>query len=143
MDEPVKVKYVPLEAVEKLIEEDFCLGEWAKEELYQMAEKYGIDAVRYKNTVSIGDLEMRAIECCADWNDVFDYVKEVVASNLEEAVNKHAKCTDKRYYPETRLTEYRYDIMIGEIPKWQQKGEKDAKKVLKINEEQKDADNND
>jgi hypothetical protein len=65
---------------------------------------------------------------------VTDYVKESVASNLEDAISKHVKCTSMQHfpsklYPGYHNTEYRYDVMIGEIPKWQQKGEEDANKL--------------
>ena len=126
MDEPVRVKYVPVDIVKEHIKQQM----WLTSDFDEMVEKYGIDVVRYKNSVIIDDMEMRAIRNSTDWMDVTDYVKEVVASNLEEAISKHVKCTSKQFYPmsfnpEYHNTEYRYDIMIGEIPKWQQKGEKD------------------
>ena len=126
-----KVKYIPVEAVKEYIKRYV----WLTPEFDEMVEQYGIDVVRYKNTVTIDDLEMRAVKASTDWMNVTDYVKEVVASNLEEAISKHAKCTSKRDYPNKIVpkyhnTEYRYDIMIGEIPKWQQKGEEeDANKL--------------
>ena len=121
MDDP-RVKYVPVEAVKEYIKRYV----WLTPEFDEMVEKYGIDVVHYKNTVTVDDLEMRAVKNSTDWMDVTDYVKEVVASNLEDAIAKHVKCTSIQYYP-SRLypgyhnTEYRYDIMIGEIPKGQQK----------------------
>ena len=130
MDEPIKVKYIPVEAVKEYIKQRM----WLTTDFDELVKKYGIDVVRYKNTVTIDDLEMRAVKASTDWMDVTDYVKEVVASNLEEAISKHVKCTSKQDYPhklnpEWHNTEYRYDIMIGEIPKWQQKGEEDADKL--------------
>lgn len=126
MDDPRVVKYVPVEAVKEYIKR----YTWLTANFDELVEKYGIDIVRYKNTVTIDDLEMRAVKNSTDWMNITDYVKEVVASNLEEAISKHAKCTSVQYYPhklnpEWHNTEYRYDIMIGEIPKWQQKGEEE------------------
>ena len=125
MDEPVKVKYVPVDIVKKYRD----LNMWLTADFDEMVEKYGIDVVRYKQTFSIRDTEMNAIKACTDWMTVEEYLKECMSSRLDDcdAIAKHAKCTDKSYYPEMHATEYRYDIMIGEIPKWQQKGEEDAK----------------
>ena len=131
MDETVKkVKYVPFKAVEEMIKGYYWLCDWIKDELYQMAEKQGIDVVRYKQAISIGDTEMNAIKACTDWMTVEDYIKERMSSELDDnnTMAKHMKCIDKRYYPSMRMTEYRYDIMIGEIPKWQQKGEEDEQR---------------
>lgn len=122
MDEPVKVKYIPVEAVKEYIKR----YTWLTANFDEIVEKYGIDVVRYKNVVNITEREMRAVEYSTDWNNIFEYVKEAVASNLvDEAINKHAKYIGKNYYPERNSTEYRYDIMIGEIPKRQQKGEEE------------------
>lgn len=124
MDEPVKVKYVPVEVVKEYIKQ----VAWLTADFDEMVKKYGIEVVRYKNAISISDYEMRAIEACADWMSVVDFVKEHMASQLEDAINVHAKCTHKEYFPMERRTEYRYAIMIGEIPKWQQKGEDDEQR---------------
>jgi len=125
MDDP-RVKYVPVEAVKEYIKRYV----WLTADFDELVEKYGIDVVRYKNTVVIGELEMTAVKACTDWMNITDYVKEVVASNLENAISQHVKCISKRLVPEHHNTEYCYDIMIGEIPKWQQKGEEeDASKL--------------
>ena len=126
MDEPVKVKYVPVDIVKDYIKQIA----WLTADFDEMVKKYGIDVVRYKQAISLGDTEMDAIKACTDWMTVEDFVKERMSSELDDnnTIGKHLKCTDKKYFPSMRMTEYRYDIMIGEIPKWQQKGEEDEQR---------------
>ena len=121
MDEPVKVKYIPVDVLKEYA--------WVIPNFYEVVEKYGIDVVRYKQVVDIRDTEMNAIKACTDWMTVEDYVKECISSRLDDSdtICKHVKCIDKKYYPDMHMTEYRYDIMIGEVPKWQQKGEDNGK----------------
>lgn len=120
MDEP-RVKYIPVD----VIKEYFKRYSYIIPDFDDIVEKFGIDVIRYKNAISVSDQEMRAVKNSTDWMNVTDYVKEAAASNLEETILKHLKCTSKLHYMETCGTEYRYDIMIGEIPKWQQKGEEE------------------
>jgi len=120
-----RVKYVPVD----VIKEYFKRYSYIIPDFDDLVEKFGVDVIRYKNTIIVSDQEMRSVKNSTDWMNVTDYVKEAVASNLEETILKHLKCTSKLHYMETCRTEYRYDIMIGEIPKWQQEGEEDASKL--------------
>jgi hypothetical protein len=120
MDEPVKVKYVPLKEVEEIIKKHY----WLTEDFYEMAERRGIDVVEYKCLVTISDQDASMFNGYTNFT-VEEFAKKRASEWLSECVDRHIKCVDKERCPMFRSTEYRYNIMIGEIPKWKQKGEEE------------------
>lgn len=118
MDEPVKVKYVPVDIVKDYIKQIA----WLTADFDEMVEKYGIDTVEYKCCVTIRDDEASMFTGYTNFT-VDEYAKKRASEWLSECVDRHIKCTGKEREPAYRATEYRYGIMIGEIPKWKQKGE--------------------
>lgn len=121
MDEPVKVKYLPVDIVKEYIKQQM----WLTADFDELVEKYGIDAVEYKCCVSIRDDEASMLDGYSNFT-VEEFTKMRASTWLDKCLDKHIKCTSKERQPAYRSTEYYYGIMVGEVPKWKQKGEKDA-----------------
>lgn len=120
MNEPVKVKYVPVDIVKEYIKQQM----WLTSDFDEMVEKYGIDAVEYKCNVTVSDQDASMFNGYTNFT-VDEYSKKRASEWLSECLDKHIKLTSIERFPMTRAYEYRYGIMIGEIPKWKQKGEED------------------
>lgn len=121
MDEPVKVKYVPVDAVKNFIKGHY----WLTSDFDELVDIYGIDVVHYKCNVTLSEREASMFEGNADFT-AESFVKKRAAEWLSEKLEDHIKCTSVERLPVANARGYRYDVMIGEIPKWQQKGEADA-----------------
>ena len=123
MDEPVRVKYVPVDVVKEYIKHYM----WLTPEFDEMVEKYSIDTVEYKCCVSVTDQEASLFDRYPDFT-VKDYIKKRALEWFSEFAEKHIKCTGVSRVPMMYgATEYYYGIMVGEVPKWKQKGENDGK----------------
>ncbi len=122
MNEPVKVKYVPVDIVKEYIKQQM----WLTADFDEMVKKYGIDVVEYKSCVSVTDYEASMLNGYTSFT-VEEYAKKRASDWLSGCVNKHIKCTGKEREPAYRANEYYFGIMVGEVPKWKQKGEKDGK----------------
>lgn len=123
MNEPVKVKYVPVDIVKEYIKQHM----WLTADFDEMVEKYGIDVVEYKCCVSVRDYEASMFNGYSSFT-VEGYTKKRASEWLSECIDRHIKCTGKEREPAYRATKYRYGIMIGETPKWKQKGEEDEQR---------------
>lgn len=118
MDEPVKVKYIPVEAVKEYIKQQM----WLTADFDEMVKKHAIDVVEYKCNVTISDDEASMFNGYSNFT-VEEFTKMRASTWLDKCIDKHIKCVSKERNPIARATDYYYGIMIGEIPKWQQKGE--------------------
>lgn len=119
MDEP-RVKYVPVEAVKEYIKRYV----WLTPEFDEMVEQYGIDVVEYRCCVTVSDQDASMLNGYTNFT-VEEYAKKRASEWLSESIDKHIKLGNKERQPLRRCTEYRYDLMIGETPKWRQKGEEE------------------
>lgn len=117
MDEP-GVKYIPVEAVKEYIKQQM----WLTADFDEMVEQYGIDVVEYRCCVTVSDQDASMFNGYTNFT-VEEYAKKRASEWLSESIAKHIKLGSKERQPLRRSTEYRYDLMIGEIPKWRQKGE--------------------
>ncbi|MBO7451350.1 MAG: hypothetical protein J6U54_13380 [Clostridiales bacterium] len=120
MDEPVKVKYIPVDVAKEYIKQQM----WLTADFDEMVEKYGIDVVEYKCCASVSDQEASMLVGYSNFT-VEAYAKKRASEWLSECVDKHIKCTGKEREPVYRANEYYFGIMVGEVPKWKQKGEKE------------------
>lgn len=123
MDEP-RVKYIPVEAVKEYIKRSI----WLTADFDELVEKYGIDIVQYRCSVTVSDLDASMFDGYTNFT-VEEYAKKRASEWLSESIDKHIKLGNKRRQPFWRSTEYRFDLIVGETPKRQQKGEEDANKL--------------
>jgi len=120
MDEPKKYMYVPVVAVKNFIKGHY----WLTSDFDELVDNYGIEVVHYKNKISISDEDASMFEGYSVLT-VEEYAKQRAIAGFSEEAGKHVKWTGVEHDNFTKSTEYRFDIMIGEIPKRYQKGEKD------------------
>lgn len=119
MDIPLKkIKYIPVDAVKNFINGHY----WLTSDFDELVEIYGIDVVHYKCNVTLREYEASMLEGNSDFT-AESLVKKRAAEWLSEKLEDHIKCTSIEKLPIVNARNYRYDIMIGEIPKRLQKEE--------------------
>lgn len=123
MDEPVKkIKYIPVDAVKNFINGHY----WLTSDFDELVSIYGIDVVHYKCNITLREYEASMLKGNADFT-AESFVKKRAAEYLSEKLEDHIKCTGIERWPMENARNYRYDIMIGEIPKRFQKEENEER----------------